>query len=46
MNMVISTFAENGGLLENCCCFLTHYTHVSKYSVDWNYRDEANGLHF
>lgn len=37
---------QNGGLSEGCCCFVIHYTDVSKYSVDWNYRDEANGLHF
>lgn len=41
-----ATFTESGGLLESCCCFAIHYTDVSKYSVDGNYQDEANGLHF
>lgn len=46
MYMGNATFTESGGLLESCCCFVIHYTDVSKYSADWNYQDEANGLHF
>lgn len=42
-----ATSAQSGGVLESCCCFVIHYTDkVSKYRVDWNYQDEANGLHF
>lgn len=46
MYMGTAAFTESSGLLERCCCFVIHYTDVSKYSVDWNYQDEANGLHF
>lgn len=35
---------KSSGLLGSC--FVIHYTDVSKYRVDWNYQDEANGLHF
>lgn len=41
-----ATFPAGGGLLDGCCCFVIHYTDVSKCSADWNYQDEANGLHF
>lgn len=39
--MGIAAFTENGDLLESCCCFVIHYTDVSKYSVDRHYQDEA-----
>lgn len=29
-----AAFTENSDLLESCCCFVIHYTDVSKYSVD------------
>lgn len=45
--MGFATFAGSSDLLESYCCFVIHYTDVSKYTVDWNYQDEANGLlHF
>lgn len=44
--MGITTFTDCSGLSESSCCFVIHYTDVSKYSAGWNYHDEANGLHF
>lgn len=32
---------EDSDLLKGCCCFVIHYTDVSKYSVDQNHQGEA-----
>lgn len=44
--MGFAAFTENSGVSESCCCFVIHYTDVSKYSVAWSRQDEASGLHF
>lgn len=38
-----ATFTESGSLLESRCCFVISLHRRVKYSVGWDYQDEANG---